>query len=112
MKIKTLIVFLLVLTSSFLIADSVNWIKNASWNKELGYNKCKSFIFQKCRLYTEVHTKINSINVGERITIYGNNNTEIDSFVVKGIAFEKGRCWITSKPGESDTYLTVSDCKK
>ena len=108
-RILTLIILLLFPLKTF----GYSWEKAVLWNKIEVYNECSSFIIKSCKLHYNIQTKTNSISVGQTIELRNKKTKKVfERFIVKGIALDGNKCWITKKPGEADTYLTVSGCRR
>ena len=107
-KIIFILLFLLGTTESFAASS----VRSAAWpaSADSAYSDC-GFFGIICSMDMGAKADQNIIRVRSFITIYNKNGEEIDTFKIKRIYYENGKCFITPQSKRRYTkYFVVHMC--
>ena len=115
LRINLLAFFLLVLPS---VAASQVTVTDAEWTSVSNFKFCG--LSGNCETFRMVELsansiETNSIEIGQDISVINlETGMEITKFLVKSIKYGRQvkMCWIGDSEGLSETYITVSGCKR
>ena len=104
------------LISCFLILPSIASaqvaVSFAQWTNVDNFKFCT---LGNCETFRKVELRANGIEVGQNISIINlETGKEITNFLVKSIKFGRQvkMCWIGDSEGLSETYITVTGCRR
>ena len=87
-------------------------VSGAEWTGVSNFKYCEA---GNCKIYRRVELTMSSIDVGQDISVVNlDTGTEIAKFQVKSIKYGRQvqMCWIGDREGRSETYISVSGCKR
>ena len=87
-------------------------VSGAEWTGVSNFKYCEA---GNCKIYRRVELTMSSIEVGQDISVINlDTGTEIAKFLVKSIKYGRQvqMCWIGDREGRSETYISVSGCKR
>ena len=99
--------------------SSYSWINEATWSSEEAFIDCLAGV---CKVMMDndnnklISSNKKTATLGENITVFETSKItgkkkEITTYTIRGIAKEGKRCWLNVKPGKSDSFLVVDDCR-